>query len=138
MPLAVTLAQELKSHAVGRSCAAEGFMQTCSAVNGNTDGRIRWATRADVPAIARLLRRAYADDKRPRISDAELEDVMARGELIVLAVQPGEVLAAACLATARGHGRLTFIVTAPGIPGLDARMRGVAAALEEAALRHAS
>jgi hypothetical protein len=98
---------------------------------------VRWATRADLPAIAKLIKLAYAEDKVPRISDAELEEVLARGEMIVLSVKPGEVIAAACLTSTRSR-HVAFCVTAPGIPGVDARIRGIASALGEATLRYAS
>jgi len=106
-------------------------MVNTSALNGNVDGRIRHATRADVPAIARLMLRAQADDGIPRISELEIAELMTRGEIIVLGVEPHELLAAACLTTAGGRGRLAFLVVDPRVPGLDARIRCVAGALSE-------
>jgi ribosomal protein S18 acetylase RimI-like enzyme len=113
-----------------------------------TDGRVRRATRSDLPALARLMLRAQAGDGIPRISELELADLMKRGEIIVLAIHPDELAAAACLVTSHGHGHLAFLVVDPAYDaGLEARIRGVAAALSEsercepnfaASLRHVS
>jgi len=96
-----------------------------------SDGRIRRATREDVPAIARLVRRAYPDENA-RFSEAEIGELLTRGEIIVLGVEPPELVAAACLTSEADDGRLVFLVVDPSVGGLDARMRSVALALGEA------
>jgi len=100
-------------------------------LNGNVDGRIRRAIRADIPAIARLMRRAQSEDAIPRISEVEIGELMTRGEIIVLGVEPDELVAAACLRTSGARGHLAFLVVDPHVVGLEARIRGVAAALSD-------
>ncbi len=102
-----------------------------AACHANIGGRIRRATRADIAAIADLMLRAQADDGIPRIGELEIAALMERGEIIVLGLEPGELLAAACLTTAAGRGHLAFLVVDPRFAELEARVRGVAAALSE-------
>ena len=99
--------------------------------NGEQDGRIRWGRNADVPAIARLMRRVQRYDNIPRASEVDIVELMRRGEIIVLGLTPGELVAAACVTTSNGHGHLAFLVVDPEIDGLEARIRGVAAAVSE-------
>ena len=99
-------------------------------LNGSV-GCVRRATREDIPAIARLMLRAQIEDGVPRISELEIREQMTSGEIIVLGVEPVELLAAACLTTARGRGRLAFLVVDPRMPELEARIRCVAGALSE-------
>lgn len=106
-------------------------MLNSSALNGNVDGRIRRADRNDIPAIARLMLRAQAEDGIPRISEIEIGELMCRGEIIVLGVEADELVAAACLTTSRRRGHLAFLVVDPAVVGLDARIRSVAAALSD-------
>ena len=98
----------------------------------NTIGRIRRATYEDIPAIRRLMLRAQAEDGVPRISELEIAELMKRGAIIVLGIDALELLAAACLTTAGGRGHLAFLVVDPAVPGLEARIRGVAGGLSEA------
>ncbi len=93
--------------------------------------RIRFGTHADLPAIARLIHRANAADRIPRIDDRELELVTERGQLLVLEHRNNELAAAACVAPGRG---LVFLVIDPKVatPALEHRMIGVADALCEA------
>ena len=84
------------------------------------DGRVRWATRADISAIERIA----------NISAIELGELMTRGEMIVLA-NGSEILGAACLTTNAGHGHLAFVATVPGSHGVEARMRAIASALSQ-------
>jgi len=90
--------------------------------------RIREGSRDDLPAIARLIGRANSVDRIPRIDPAELEAVAARGQLIVLELQPCEIAAAACIASGRG---LVFLVIDPELATteLEHRMIAVADAL---------
>jgi hypothetical protein len=92
--------------------------------------RLRTGKHDDIPAIARLMDRANAADRIPRIDEHELEAVADRGQLIVLQLEPDEVAAAACVATGRG---LVFLVIDPDLasPELERRMIGVADALCE-------
>jgi hypothetical protein len=97
-----------------------------------TNGRVRRATRSDLPALARLMSRAQMADGVPCISELEIADLMKRGEIIVLATRPEELAAAACLVTSQGRGHLAFLVVDPKHDSsLEARIRGVAAALSE-------
>jgi len=91
--------------------------------------RIRTGKRADIPAIVRLIHRANA--AHPHIDEQELSSVADHGQLIVLSVRPGEVAAAACVASGRG---LVFLVIDPEVasPQLEHRMISVADALCEA------
>jgi len=75
--------------------------------------------------------RAQGVDGAPRISEGEIGELMTRGEIIVLGLGGPELLAAACLTTARGRGHLAFLVVDPDVPGLEPRIRGVAGALSE-------
>ena len=95
--------------------------------------RIREGSHDDLPAIARLIGRANSVDRIPRIGPTELEAVAARGQLIVLELQPCELAAAACIASGRG---LVFLVIDPELatPELEHRMIAVADALCEAQL----
>jgi N-acetylglutamate synthase-like GNAT family acetyltransferase len=108
-----------------RPYRARGYVSQLS------DGRIRRATREDIPAIARLVRRAYPDGNA-RFSEAEIGELLTRGEIIVLAVRPPELVAAACLTSQADDGRLVFLVVDPEVGDLDARIRSVATALGEA------
>lgn len=101
-------------------------------MNGSVDGRIRRAKSEDIPAIARLMQRAQAEDGIPRISETEVAALLKQGEMIVLGVTPDELAAAACLTTSHGHGHLAFLVVDPEIDGVEPRMRAVAAAMSEA------
>ena len=117
------------------------------ASNSNVDGRIRRAVTADIAAIGRLARRAQLDDGLPRPSEDDIRALMSRGAIIVLGIEPHELVAAACLTTTNGRGHLAFLVIDPATPGVEARIRGVAAALSDAedcepafapSLRHAA
>lgn len=101
-----------------------------SKFNGAVDGRIRRATRDDVPAIARLVRRA---GREQAISEAELAELAARGDVIVLGIDASELVAMACVTRS-----VELVVVDPGTTGLDARMRSVAAALAEAVRRRSA
>ena len=92
--------------------------------------RLRTGRHADIPAIARLIHRANAADRIPRIDEHELEAVAGRGQLIVLQLEEDELAAAACVATGRG---LVFLVIDPEVASveLEQRMIGVADALCE-------
>jgi len=96
--------------------------------NRVTDTRIRSGSHDDIPAIARLIHRANAGHGIPHIGEQELEAVAEQGQLIVLQLVPGEVAAAACIATGRG---LVFLVIDPRVASsqLEHRMIGVADAL---------
>jgi N-acetylglutamate synthase-like GNAT family acetyltransferase len=98
----------------------------------NLDGRIRRASSDDVGAIARLAKRAQASDAIPRIDEDDIRTLLTRGEMIVLGLRPHELVAAACLTKAAGRGHLAFLVVDPAYPGLEDRIRGVAAALSDA------
>jgi N-acetylglutamate synthase-like GNAT family acetyltransferase len=107
-------------------------MLNIKGLNGNVDGRVRHATSSDIPAIARLMLRAQAEDGAPRIAESEIAELMTRGEIIVLGVQPDELVAAACLVAAASRAHLAFVVVEPGVAGLETRIRSVAASLSEA------
>jgi hypothetical protein len=98
----------------------------------DSSGRIRRASPEDVAAIARLVKRAQTSDAIPRICEDEIRTLMTRGEIIVLGLRPRELVAAACLTKAAGRGHLAFLVVDPAFPGLEDRIRGVAAALSDA------
>ncbi len=108
------------AHAVGE---AQGVSNT----------RIRYGTRDDLPAIVRLIRRANAADRVPRIDDHELELVTERSHMLVLQLPDAELAAAACVAFGRG---LVFLAIDPDVatPALEHRMIGVADALCESEL----
>ena len=99
--------------------------------NEQLNGRVRRATHDDVHAIARLVRRAQIADGIPRIAEPEITELMERGEMIVLATDPEELVAAACLTIARGRGHLAFLVIDPAAHEVETRMLAVAAALSE-------
>jgi N-acetylglutamate synthase-like GNAT family acetyltransferase len=107
--------------------------------NPSIDGRVRHATTADLPAIARLMRRAQIEDGISRISEPEIADLMVRGEVIVLGVEAEELIAAACLVTTTDRDHLAFVVVDPAAAGVEPRIRGVAASLIESkrTIRHA-
>jgi hypothetical protein len=92
--------------------------------------RLRGGTREDLPAIFRLLQRASDRDGAPRIDRHELEDMIDRGQLIVLQVRAGEVAAAVCVTSGRG---IAFLTIDPEVasPELEHRMIAVADALWE-------
>src|ERR1700759_965819 len=92
--------------------------------------RVQRATRADIPAIADLMRRAQAEDGIPRISEAEIGELMAHGQMIVLSNDHDELVAAACLTASAGRGHLAFLVVDPRDPmtgDAEARIRSAAA-----------
>jgi hypothetical protein len=95
-----------------------------------TETRLRFGTNDDVPAIARLMRRANVVDRIPHIDERELGAVADRGQLLVLQLGTDEVAAAACVAPGRG---LVFLVIDPEVatPDLEHRMIAVAGALCE-------
>ena len=101
-----------------------------SKFNAAVDGRIRRATRDDVPAIARLVRRA---GRERSVTEAELAELAARGDVIVLGIDGSELVAMACVARSA-----ELVVVDPDTTGLDARMRSVAAALAEAVRRRSA
>ena len=92
--------------------------------------RIRSGNHCDLPAISRLISRAYAARKIPHIDQQDLEAVAGQGQLIVLQLRPNEIAAAACVVTGRG---MVFLVIDPEVatPQLEHRMIGVADALCE-------
>jgi hypothetical protein len=95
-------------------------MSNIGARNTNVDGQIRRATAVDIPAIARLMLRAQARDGIPRIAELEIGALMTCGEILVLGIEPPELVAAACLT--RGTPHLAFLVVDPAVPGLAARI----------------
>jgi hypothetical protein len=99
-----------------------------------TATRLRFGTPDDLPAIARLIHRANAADRVPRIDDHELEAVAELGSLLVLQLEQDEISAVACVAPGRG---LVFLVIDPDVasPELEHRMIGVADALHESEQR---
>jgi N-acetylglutamate synthase-like GNAT family acetyltransferase len=101
-----------------------------SKFNGAVDGRIRRATRDDVPAITRLVRRA---GREASVREADLIELAVRGDVIVLGVEPSELVAMACVTRS-----IELVVVDPDATGLDARMRSVAAALAEAVRRRSA
>jgi len=92
--------------------------------------RLRSARHGDIAAIAPLISRAYGADGIPYIDERDLEAVADQSQLIVLQLQPDEVVAAACVAIGRG---LVFLVIDPEVasPQLEHRIIGVADALCE-------
>jgi hypothetical protein len=104
-----------------------------AAFDPERDTRIRFGRHEDLPAVTRLIHRANAEDRTPRINDRELDMVTDRGQLIVLQLRDDEIAAAACVAPGRG---LVFLVIDPDVasPVLEHRMIGVADALCEAEL----
>ena len=92
--------------------------------------RLRGGGHDDIPAICRLMGRASIADRAPRIDEAELEAIAARGHLIVLQLGADELAAAGCVAAGRG---VVFLVLDPEVasPELEHRMIGVADALCE-------
>ena len=98
-----------------------------------TSTRIRGGGHDDLPALARLVARANRVIGAPHIELDELDDRLELGQLIVLELQPNELVAAACTASHRG---VVFLVIDPEVasPELEHRMIGVANALCESAL----
>jgi hypothetical protein len=92
--------------------------------------RVRFGKHDDLAAITRLIQRANAVDRAPRIATQELETITDHNRLLVLPGQNDEVAAAACVAPGRG---LVFLVIDPDVkdPELEDRMIGVADALCE-------
>ena len=105
--------------------------QAAIAFDSERDTRIRFGRHDDLAALTRLIHRANAADRVPRIDGDELELVTDRGQLLVLEGRDNEIAAAACVAPGRG---LVFLVIDPDVatPALEHRMIGVADALCEA------
>jgi ribosomal protein S18 acetylase RimI-like enzyme len=91
---------------------------------------LRRAGAADLPAVCRLVNRAYAVESffidGDRTSTAELSTLAARGHFLVLDGRGGELAAAVHVLLEGDRGRLSMLAVAPTLQGRGLGQRLVA------------
>lgn len=96
---------------------------------------VRRATAADLPALARLVNRAYLVEaffvEGDRTGPVELADMAAQGHFLVLDGAPGELAASVYVRVEDGRGWLSMLAVAPELQkrGLGQRLVAVVEAL---------